>query len=72
MYEADVIAAEDIVGPSLQVLKRKTPWLKSTHIQADNINIPPVILLKYKYITLAADIIFVNGLKYFTSKSRGG
>ena len=59
--ELDVVAAEDIFGLSLQILKEKTPRSRSTHVQALNVTIPPIILDRYKFVILTGDIMKVNG-----------
>ena len=60
VIELDVVAAEDIFGPSLQILKGKIHRSRSTHVQTHNVTIPPVILDRYKFVILTRDIMKVD------------
>ena len=62
--------AEHIYGPSLTHLKGKTVCHYTDHI-VDNISIlPATIMAKFMSVTLCADIIFINGIRFFTTVSR--
>ena len=49
---------------------KKTTRTRSTHVHFQNIAIPTIILTQYKIITVAGDVMSVNGIQFFVSKSR--
>eukprot|EP00957_Ditylum_brightwellii_P167023 12715450-Ditylum_brightwellii.AAC.1 len=53
----DIIAAEDIFGPEIGCLQGKTVRKKGTTVRNTIAVIPPVILEKYKNITLVGDVM---------------
>ena len=62
--------AEHIYGPSQAHLKGKTVRRSTDHV-ADNVSIlPATIMAKYMSVILCADIIFINGVRFFTTVSR--
>jgi len=62
--------AEHIYGPSQAHLKGKTVRRSTNHV-VDNVSILPVtIMAKYMTVILCADIIFINGVRFFTIVSR--
>ena len=63
-------AAEDIFGPNLGALKGKTPRRAVPHVLVDKDAVPPEVLSIHKHITLAIDIMFVNGIAFFVTISR--
>ena len=66
----DIIMAEDIYGPCVPHLKGKTVWRTGEAPLTEVSEVPEAILSKYGKIVLAADIIFVNGVRFFTTVSR--
>ena len=56
----DILTAEDIFGPNLGSLKRKTVTHPSPHIRARVDPVPPDILHVHQSIVLAVDIMFIN------------
>jgi hypothetical protein len=44
---------------------------KPEHVQVDYVQIPRDFVKIHKYVTLVADIIFVNGLPFLVTLSRG-
>ena len=68
--EVDIDNAEDIFGPSLQCLKGKQTRNSSIHARAILIQVPRNILASYGNVTLSADVISVNGLKFLITHSR--
>ena len=66
----DIMAAEDILGTNLGSLKGKTVRSNGEHVSFSKQIIPPDILLKYKDVTLAMDIMFVNKLPFLLTLSR--
>ena len=67
----DVLAAEDIFGPNLGSLKGKT--VRRSHATTDTptVAIPPAIYERYKNVTLAIDIMFVNKIPFLVTISLG-
>ena len=68
--ESDADAAEDIFGPDIQCLKGKKTRTRSSHVHLPKINVHTMILSRYKIVTVAGDVMFINGLRFFVSKSR--
>ena len=66
----DVDAAEDIFGKSLQYLKGKTTRRQSLHMKGGVASLTPEILEQYREVILSTDVISVNFLKLFITKSR--
>jgi hypothetical protein len=66
----DVLAAEDIFGKSIGALKGKTVWKKPNTVSGTLIALPAGITEKYRSVTLAFDIMFVNKVAFLVTVSR--
>jgi hypothetical protein len=66
----DVEAAEDIFGPDVGILKGKTVRRKPSQVRALLTQTPSDILTKYKEVTIACDLMYVNGVSFFVTISR--
>ena len=69
LNQYDVRGAEDIWGGNLGFLKGKHPK-KNPHIRRGILLLPTNILERYKILTLAGDIIFINGISFINRISR--
>ncbi len=67
----DVNNAHHIYGCDLANIRGKTTRRKPEHVQIDSVQIPWDFVKMHKYVTLAADIMFVNGLPFLVTSSRG-
>ena len=61
--------ANTIYGPSIATLKGKTTRTNSKLVVTDYVDIPPAVLNYNKYITLSADIVFVNHIPFYATIS---
>ena len=68
--ETDIDIAEDIFGKSLQCLKGKQTRKNSIHVKEIFLKVPHNILASYGNVTLSADVMSVNGLKFLITHSR--
>jgi hypothetical protein len=66
----DVLAAKDIFGPNLGSLKGKTTRSGTSHVRSAPTNLPIQIMSRYKDVTVAGDIMYVNTIPFFMSVSR--
>jgi hypothetical protein len=67
----DVHNANRIFGPDLANLRGNTTRKKTEHVRADYVEIPRDLVNMHKYVTLVADVMFVNGLPFLVTLSRG-
>ena len=65
----DIKVAELIHGPSLVGLKGKTVRRSEEHVRVKISPLPP-IMEKYLRVSLSADIMFVNGVRFFLTIAR--
>ena len=66
----DIRAAEDIFGPNLGSLKGKTVRRETSHVDIEEVPLPPTILSRYRDVRLCIDIMFVNAIPFFITLSR--
>jgi hypothetical protein len=64
------VAAEDIFGPNVGSLKGKTTQTTTEHVRSERTNIPIGVMSRYREVTLACDIMYVNKIPFFVSISR--
>jgi hypothetical protein len=57
-------------GPNLANQRGKRPRTKPEHVRADYVKIPQDFMELHKYMTIVADITFVNGLPFLVTSSR--
>ncbi len=63
--------ANQIFGPNLANLRGKTTRTKPEHVRADYEKIPREFMELHKYVTIVADVMFVNGFPFLVTSSRG-
>ena len=66
----DIINAHKIYGPDLANIRGKTARRAPTHVHTDIIEIPQQILDNQQFLTLTADIMFVNTVPFLVTSSR--
>jgi hypothetical protein len=67
----DVQNANQIFGPDLANLRGKTTRSKLEHVRVDYVKIPGDFVEMHKYVTIVAEVMFVNGLLFLVTSSRG-
>jgi hypothetical protein len=65
----DIKVAEVIFGPNVMCLRGKTARSTTKQVRMEPTPIPLSISEKYRTVTLAADIMFVRGYRFFVSVS---
>jgi hypothetical protein len=60
----DVDNANQIFGPNLANLRSETKRAKPDHARVKYARIPKDFIQLHKYVTLVADVMFVNGLPF--------
>jgi hypothetical protein len=68
----DIMAAEDIYGKDLGILKGKTVRRGPPRVDTNNKYTPlsAAVHERYQEVTLCADVMYVNGIAFFVSVSR--
>jgi hypothetical protein len=66
----DILAADDIFGKSIGALKGKTVRKRPHAVKGTVTNLPAGILEKYRSVTLAFNIMFVNKVAFLVTISR--
>jgi hypothetical protein len=69
--EQDIENANRIFGPDLANLRGKMIRTKPEHVRIEYVQIPWDFGELHKYVSLVADVIFVNGLPFLVTSSRG-
>jgi hypothetical protein len=67
----DLKNAHSIFGPDLASVRGRTVRRKPERVEVNVVAIPKDFLRLHKFITLTADIMFVNGLPFLLTRSRG-
>jgi hypothetical protein len=60
-----------IFGPDVANLRGKITRAKRDHVRVEYARIPKDFIQLHKYATLVADAMFVNGLPFLVTSSRG-
>jgi hypothetical protein len=67
----DVQNANQNFGPDLANLRGKMTRSKPEHVRVDYVKIPWDFVEMHKYVTIVADVMFVNGLPFLVTSSGG-
>jgi hypothetical protein len=67
----DVHNANQIFGPDLANRRGKLTRKQPQHVRVDYMEIPWNLVNMHKYVTLVADVMYVNGLLFLVTSSRG-
>ena len=67
----DIQNANHIFGPDRSNLMGKQTRTSPEHVRVDYVNVPRSFMDIYKYVTIVADVMFVNGLPFLVTSSRG-
>ncbi|KAL7529447.1 hypothetical protein ACHAXR_002971 [Thalassiosira sp. AJA248-18] len=67
----DISNANTIFGPSKPCLEGKWVRRKPARVEPEYISIPANLITNHKYLTLVADVMFVSGLPFLITLSRG-
>ena len=67
----DVDNANRIFGPDLANLRGKTTRTKPDRVRVEYVEIPRDFVKLHKHVMLVADVMFVNGLPFLVTSSRG-
>ena len=67
----DVTNARAIFGPDLAGLAGRSTRRKPKRVVPEYMGIPRELYERHKYVTLTADVMFVNGIAFLVSLSRG-
>ncbi len=67
----DMSNADRVFGPDLANLRGTTTRTKPEHVRTEYLQITKDFIHMYKYVTLVADVMFVNGLPFLATLSRG-
>ena len=63
--------ATTIFGPNRNVLRGKAVRRRPERVEADFIQIPRDYYVLHKFVTLTADLMFVSGIPFLVTLSRG-
>jgi hypothetical protein len=67
---ADIQAAEHIFGPDVGSLRVKTTRRRPHKVDFRYSSLPVDIMAQYRHVTIAAEVIFVNGIGFLVTYSR--
>ncbi len=67
----DVDNANRIFGPDLANLRGKMTRTKPERVRVKYVQIPQDFVQLHRYVTLVADVMFMNGLPFLVTSSRG-
>ena len=67
----DITNSREIFGPDLPGLQGRSTRQKPKRVVPEYMGIPRAIYERYKYVTLTADVMFVNRIAFLVSLSRG-
>jgi len=67
----DINNANLMYGPDLANLRGKQTRTKPERVRVEIVQIPRDFVQLHKYVTLVADVMFVNGLPFLVTSSRG-
>lgn len=68
--EKDIMTAENIFGPDVGILKRKTVRQQASHVEDNMVDLTADIMNRHRNITLGGDIMFVNKIPFLMTISR--
>ena len=71
MTVQDITNSRAIFGPDLPGLQGRSTRQKPKRVVPEYMGIPRAIYERYKYVALTADVMFVNGIAFLVSLSRG-
>ena len=63
--------SRQIYGPALEDVRGKTPRKKPDRVEVKNVDIPRLVAERLKYLTMAADIFFVDKIPFLLTVTRG-
>jgi hypothetical protein len=69
--ESAVVNANRIFGPDLAGVRGRTVRRPPESVTTNHVQIPRVILERHQVVTLTVDVMFVNGVPFLVSASRG-
>ena len=67
----DIKNAHRIFGPDLAGIRGKTVRKTPERVEAEIVAVPRNLVESYKYCTLVADVMFVNGIPFLITRTRG-